>query len=1142
MTRTSRVLTFGVRRPRAALTVWVALVAILGVIGMGVGHNLSPTTLGAPGAASTLESQLSQQQFGKSVSAPILLTGPHRALDREGPQLAGRLAALPGADVISAWDGSSSSRSLRPSSTSAIMMVSITTSGRQSSHAIEREVARTVKGTITGPVHARVSGLDAIVSQLEATSLSAVHRAELIAMPILLIVLLIVFGSPLAAAIPAALGLGTVLSGFGLISLLASSMPLTEFATTAASMMGLALGVDYSLLVVSRFRDEISDSSDPDEIRRAATVAALRAGRTVAFAGGAIAILMLCALSVAAGTLLLSAVVGVIVVAAASVVSTILAAPAALVLLGRRVAPRRPARERHGDATSGRSWIAGASRSTVIAVGAAAALLVVGWQATSLATGPPDAGQLPAGSSAKRAYDAVIKQVGAGWVTPFEMLAVVPNGAITTREHLNALAHAQHMIARDRDVVTVVGPGALARRVQPLQHAEQTAASTNQSLGRSARDVTALGTSLGVAASGATRVQAGFAHAAAAVNSLASGAAGGGSALSALSAGLDQAAAGSRVANAGLFQAVHAANRVVGGGQTAAAGVNKLVSELSAGGAAASSAGPRLRSIAASLRAGATTLDGLVNSVSALGSAPSTASAQLATASQELSAMNLGRLDRHYRAALSAVQAAQSALASAPSASNVANQVGQAGAAERHVGDQIATLADAVGQLASDAKVLQQGATSLGSGITVLQQAQQTLAGGITKLAASDTALTHGLGTLSSGARTLAARIGALQGGAARIASGLAGEQQQTAGLASELNSGQRSATTASHRSPGQSSFLDTLAHRPKFFSSGYLVLAALEGTPAAQRGAIDYTLNLTRNGQAARLLIVPRSAAGAAATGALRKRLEPIANELAKATGARVVIGGPAAQLRDYTSAASGRMPQLIAVLMLATFVLLVPVFRSLLVPLVGVLLNLLSVAAAFGVLSLLSGGHHPLIGGPGYVDALGVSAMFAAVFALSIDYQVFLLMRMREGWIRTGSVVDGVEYGVSRTARVVVGAAAIMTAVFLAFATSDVAPIRQLGIGLAIAIAIDSTVVRLILLPYALRLGGRFTWWLPAWLDRRLPVIDIGNERRREADPAPTARDLAVFDVDRLIPGAPIAAGVVTAPTPVASPAGAA
>jgi RND superfamily putative drug exporter len=141
--------------------------------------------------------------------------------------------------------------------------------------------------------------------------------------------------------------------------------------------------------------------------------------------------------------------------------------------------------------------------------------------------------------------------------------------------------------------------------------------------------------------------------------------------------------------------------------------------------------------------------------------------------------------------------------------------------------------------------------------------------------------------------------------------------------------------------------------------------------------------------------------------------------------------------------------------------------------------------------------------------------------VFALSLDYQVFLLMRMREGWLRTGSTSAGVDYGVARTARVVAGAAAIMAAVFLAFAGADVATIRQLGVGLAVAIVIDATIVRLILLPCALRAGGELTWWIPPRLDRVLPVVDIGAERRAGA-----GADRGRFDAASSLPPRPRAA----------------
>jgi RND superfamily putative drug exporter len=1120
----NRLLTVGARRPRAALAAWLVATAILGVIGLGVGQHLAVSNLLVPGTESAREAQLFQEQFGNGISAPILLTGPAATLSREGPALAQGLAQLPGAHVVSAWDGGSIGRSLRPSPGSALVLVAVSRGGHTPTTEIEQSIRRVVHEQVAAPARARISGLDAVGLQLESASFSAVHRAELIAIPLLLLILLLVFGSPAAAAIPAVLGFGTVFAGFGLISLLASILPLTELATIAASMMGLALGVDYSLLVVSRFRDELRHPADPREVRRAAAVAALRAGRTVAFAGGAIATLMLCALAVAAGTLLLSAVVGVIIVAAVSVVSTIVAAPAALALCGRHVAKGAVG---HGPSPGAdgpsRSWIARAGRSSLIVGAAAAGLLAVGWQSLSLATGPPDARQLPAASSARQDYEAVSKRVGPGWLTPYELLVVVHSGAITTLPRLDALAAAQQTIARDPDVAGVIGPGPLARQARPLTHAEATVAVTNRNLKRSAHDVGALSSSLGRAAQGAGRVKSGFSQAVAAVQTLASGGANSGGAVLRLRAGLQQAAAGSRLTDAGLLQAARGAVRVATGGRGAAAGASHLASELGIGTATAATAGPRLRAFAQKLHADASSLDGLADSVGALATGPANANTQLATASDELAAMQVGRNDPHYAAVVQAVQAAQSALASTPAAGPLADQLKQLGAGEAQAGSQAASLAAAVAQLTQSATRLQLGAQRLSAGIAALERGQSALAAGVTRLAKSGAQLTAGLVALSNGTGTLGDRLGALQSGAGGLARGLAREQQQAAVLTSALSAGQRHAAASAKASPPHSRVLGTLARNPGVFRSGYLVLAGLEGSPAAQHAGVNFTVNVARTGQAARMVIVPRSAPGSAATGALRLRLEKVARNLAAATGARVLVGGPAAELRDYSTVAAGRMPLLVAVLMLATFVLLVVVFRSLFAALVGVLLNLLSVGAAFGALSLLSGGSHPLIGGPGHVDALSVSAMFAATFALSIDYQVFLLMRIREGWLRTGNVAQGVDYGIARTARVVAGAAAVMVGVFLAFATSDVATVRQLGVGLAVAISLDATVVRLILLPYALRLGGRFAWWLPSWLDRRLPVVDVGVDRRRRDRPRELARVPSEAPVASKAPVAP-------------------
>ncbi len=167
-----------------------------------------------------------------------------------------------------------------------------------------------------------------------------------------------------------------------------------------------------------------------------------------------------------------------------------------------------------------------------------------------------------------------------------------------------------------------------------------------------------------------------------------------------------------------------------------------------------------------------------------------------------------------------------------------------------------------------------------------------------------------------------------------------------------------------------------------------------------------------------------------------------------------------------------------------------LIVVLRALLLPLIAVALNLATIAVALGTLELLTEAH--VLGGPGYIDAASGAGILSIMFVLSIDYEVFLLTRMRERFLATGDSEDAIRYGLRHTAGVITGSAAIMTAVFLAFAGADVIPLRQFGVGLTIAVALDATIVRLVLLPAIMRALGSRVWWLPARLDRRLPSIE--------------------------------------------------
>ncbi len=208
------------------------------------------------------------------------------------------------------------------------------------------------------------------------------------------------------------------------------------------------------------------------------------------------------------------------------------------------------------------------------------------------------------------------------------------------------------------------------------------------------------------------------------------------------------------------------------------------------------------------------------------------------------------------------------------------------------------------------------------------------------------------------------------------------------------------------------------------------------------------------------------------------------------------VHIGGFTATMVDFSDVLADHLWLVVAVVLSTSFLLMVLAFRSIVVPVKAALVNLLSVGAAYGVITVLFQTERgaDLLGLPGPVPiaAFVPVLMFAILFGLSMDYEVFLLSRVREEYLRTGDSRASVVAGLSSTARVISSAAAIMVAVFLGFALDPAVVIKMMGIGLATAIAVDATVVRLVLVPATMALLGDLNWYLPRWLDRLLPDLD--------------------------------------------------
>ncbi|HEX6023061.1 MAG TPA: MMPL family transporter, partial [Solirubrobacter sp.] len=213
----------------------------------------------------------------------------------------------------------------------------------------------------------------------------------------------------------------------------------------------------------------------------------------------------------------------------------------------------------------------------------------------------------------------------------------------------------------------------------------------------------------------------------------------------------------------------------------------------------------------------------------------------------------------------------------------------------------------------------------------------------------------------------------------------------------------------------------------------------------------------------------------------------------------APVLVGGAVAENHDLEALLKDRTPLVIGVVLALGFLPLLVALQAPVIAVVGVLTNLLGTGAAFGVAKLIFQDGHlaGLLGfeSQGFLDAWGPVFFFAMVFAISMDYTVFLLSSAKEHWDRSHDSREAMVGGVAHSGRVVFAAAAVMVAVFFTFALSGPLPPKEMGVILGVAVLLDAALVRLLLVPVALRLLGRWAWWLPKALHRVLPAVRFGH-----------------------------------------------
>ena len=1001
-----RIARSSIGHPRTAVVVWLVLAVALGLVGTQLESRFSPSILVAKGTPSAQAHDLANGYFGDSQLTPIMLTGPAKQIDQQGPTIVAHLRLRGDTTVLSPFDGTPGTDVLRPKPTQATIIASVAKSEEDVIDTALPQIHQAVTNLTKGGVTAHITGQASIDSAVRDETISQTKTAVAIALPVAFLVLMLILRAPIGALAVTGFAATLLPIGYGLTAIAASFIKVDAVAVAGAAIVGLALSVGFGFLVVSRFRERLATSpGDPAGSAHAAVESATGAGRAVLIGGTAMIIGLVLASLLSMPEILNSIGIGAVIMAVVATAGAVSALPALLAMTGPRI---------EAGSFGTKPWVRqphGKVRTALPAVLAGAAL--VGMVALSLPVldlkaGPPGPKMLPKDNPARVDYEAVARSMGEGWLNPFEIIVAKGGKPITTETYLKALQRYQTTIGKDKQVVNIMGPGMLfanAKDLQGIPNGLNTAAATAT---KSKKDLVKLIAGLKLATDGVAQLRGGL------------GAAANGAGQ--LHGGTGQASSGSGQLASGLSQADAGAQQLKAGAAAAAAGAKDLSAGLALAQHGVISGLPALDNLIRAAQANA-------EQVASLSNAVASTTADLNSAAGALGNMTTGKQDSAYNAAVSGVQSAAAA-----------NQ-----------------------KLAGEIATATQNAQMNAAALSVVKSQVQELEAGIGKLLAGSNQLSAGLAKLSSGNSQLASGISQLDAGGAKLQDGLAqlntGAGQLAAGLQSgvgpsgQLLAGMNEITGAvvkSRKSIPSTAALEQLKKEsPGLFDSGYFVMSALDGAPQASREAASFVVNVDSGGTAGRITVVPKHGASVAATEALYDRLRTSAAAFAKATQSQAAVGGTGANLIDYKTTGLDKLPIVIGALALLTFLTLAIVTRSVLIPAVSVVLSLLTATAAFGVLWMLFGGSDPVLGGSGAIDPVTVIAVSTAILGLAIIYEVFSVQHLHR----------------------LIGAGLAMLAVILAFVPAQLTLISQFAIGLAVAVVLDTVVIRAVMI----RLGER-------------------------------------------------------------------
>ncbi len=744
-------------RPKIVIAVWGLVVVLLLIASQFSAASLESNNILIGGTRSADAIKLENARFGETQSLAVLIEGNPKLIERFGPRVAKRLSRIPQVGVLSPWSPNAPDL-LRPKRSQALLVLQVRRTYDATGEETVPAVQKQLRAVLPEAMSFYVTGNAALATEISRAAEKASKQAEKFAAPILLVILLLVFRTPVAALIPAVLGFSVVASGGGVLVLLSRVLDLDAMAVVLMSMMGLALGVDYSLLIVSRFRDETAKGhSHSEALERTANTA----GRTVLFAGAVLMSAMLAALLVSPGDMLLSSTTGVL-------GGTLLATIGSATLLPALLSILAPHLERwHIGRKSPKTRIGKVIKSlirkpVVATVAVLIPLLAISAPALGIELGGPSASALPDGNPAREDYEKIAREVGSGWASVFTVVAVSEDGPITKKKQLAALDKFQKKLTKQDGVDTVLGPAALNEQSKKLQKAAN-------DLSAQRKDLDKLEGGLGDAEGGVGDLRKGLTEASSGAKSLEEGLSASLDGTLELKSALDETTTGSRELEKGIAEARDGAKKIA-----------SAADEVEKGSAQVKDA---TKDFADELAGGKESLESLRQAS--------------ADATNELS-LALAALDRTTAATKSDPEFAVSYERAATALAILTGQHPKSGqqlesgyygmessiarATEQNIAasKEAANLASGAGDLHGGLVELGKGTDSLFAGLNEIHTGSGSLASGLERTR-------EGTGDLSSGSQTLVGGASRLKEGAGRLAGELGGGHTESAALESGL-------------------------------------------------------------------------------------------------------------------------------------------------------------------------------------------------------------------------------------------------------------------------------------------------------------------------------------------------------------------